>query len=1192
MFWLGAFYFAYRSTSASPPSQREIEEILGSGGNENENGEEETPQEKHKQPAGHHPKPHPQYQPRQVGKSNLRSIVGINSRTEKEMIDMRDLNKNLPFDNPSGGVWTQGWDIEPVDVSRSHPLTVYVVPHSHCDPGWLKTFDDYFQSQTKQILTSVVEALKLDKRRKFIWAEVSYFEWWWKEQTAETQDVVRELLKNKQLEFVTGGWVQPDEANTQLYAMEIQLQEGHDFINRTFGEDYIPQHGWSIDPFGYSPTMAYLLKKHKFKGMLIQRVHYAVKKELALHKHLEFMWRQTWDTTGEYDIFTHMLANVGVSEDGIQYAVECPWEYQVKPIHDGNVEKRAMILLDQYMKKAALYRSNVVIAPLGDDFRYRSITEANAQYDNYQRIFDYLNENVPGVTLQFGTLSDYFNSVVGTFNPPILKGSFFTYSDRNEDYWSGYFTSRVFDKALDRWLERALYAASSMGATKEEMQQSRRALSLFQHHDGVTGTATDEVVRDYAKRIFGAIRKAQKWMIKRMRQEHRHLPSLQPCLQSTTPRGLSVNVCHDGDEVVLYNPLETEQFCGNVRVRGRSIALGKLPCEEVGPPPNSRVTLQFDEETGLMTHPIREQWMVWSVEEGGAYLFFPGKLDSYKGSDVTIEKDGYVVHTKNWRRTVIERTYPSSFGTTAKVIDFVYETFLDTDNEEWFVRFSSDIENKGIFHTDLNGYNFDTHYFRADLPIQSQVFPMPTHASIEDGKRRLTILSEHAQGTASLKEGSIDIWLDRRLAQDDGRGVGQGVQDNVPTRTRLRIVIEEEGYDTGEDEFEITPLCKQMWEELNHPLELFGSRDKGKQPRASLTLDNDEYRAMGSDKSSNQHRIVAASDAAASSISYKYGIPVVFLVYKRVDYFRKSIDTLRQSDFPRDSVPIIISHDGHVEEMISFVESIKSEFRVIQLFHPFACSEHPNTFPGDDPKLNVGYRGDSYGNPREARVCCLKHHFAWMLNEVFNLDELSKFDGFLFMEEDYIVAPTIYETIQTGFSSIDENNQKEEFFGLTFDITDGFSYKSPPQEGDWSVKRFVTGPMAFRRDMYDRIKKNAAEFCLFDEYNWDWSIVHMMGKELMPYKTLVPNELQVAHIGLKGGLHERSIGNMEARRIEDTNELQPFHGKIENGFGNLGAFMDTRKVHDAGYGGWGHPSDHDHCLKLFEDKSHIGNDDS
>ena len=49
---------------------------------------------------------------------------------------MMDTFKNMLFDNPDGGVWKQGYPITyTVDKYAQQSLKVFVVPHSHCDPG-------------------------------------------------------------------------------------------------------------------------------------------------------------------------------------------------------------------------------------------------------------------------------------------------------------------------------------------------------------------------------------------------------------------------------------------------------------------------------------------------------------------------------------------------------------------------------------------------------------------------------------------------------------------------------------------------------------------------------------------------------------------------------------------------------------------------------------------------------------------------------------------------------------------------------------------------------------------------------------------------------------------------------------------------------------------------------------------------
>lgn len=54
---------------------------------------------------------------------------------------------------------------------------------------------------------------------------------------------------------------------------------------------------------------------------------------------------------------------------------------------------RVGLLIDQYRKKAELYRTRFLVAPLGDDFRYETEKEVNLQFSNYEKMIDYVDSH-------------------------------------------------------------------------------------------------------------------------------------------------------------------------------------------------------------------------------------------------------------------------------------------------------------------------------------------------------------------------------------------------------------------------------------------------------------------------------------------------------------------------------------------------------------------------------------------------------------------------------------------------------------------------------------------------------------------------------------------------------------------------------------------------------------------------------
>lgn len=75
-------------------------------------------------------------------------------------ISTKDLYDKIEFLDIDGGPWKQGWRVSyKGNEWDDEKLKVFVVPHSHNDPGWKLTVEEYYNRQSRHILDTIVETL-------------------------------------------------------------------------------------------------------------------------------------------------------------------------------------------------------------------------------------------------------------------------------------------------------------------------------------------------------------------------------------------------------------------------------------------------------------------------------------------------------------------------------------------------------------------------------------------------------------------------------------------------------------------------------------------------------------------------------------------------------------------------------------------------------------------------------------------------------------------------------------------------------------------------------------------------------------------------------------------------------------------------------------------------------------------------
>ncbi|XP_017786052.1 PREDICTED: lysosomal alpha-mannosidase isoform X1 [Nicrophorus vespilloides] len=408
-------------------------------------------------------------------------------------------------------------------------INVHIVAHTHDDVGWLKTVDQYYygsktniqKAGVQYILDSVMEELKRDSNRRFIYVETAFFWKWWMKQHDFVKNQVRKFVNNGQLEFIGGAWSMNDEAVTHYQSIIDQFTWGLRKLEDTFGKCGRPKVGWQIDPFGHSREMASIFAQLGFDGLLLGRIDYQDKKFRFTTRTPEMVWRSSANLGESSDLFTSVMYNTYSPPPGFCFDVLCDDEPIIddKKSDDYNVPKRFKEFLDYVKEQRFSYATNNLIVTMGGDFTYM---DANFWFKNIDKLISYGNElqkNGSKYNLIYSTPSCYLKAVHDEGEKRNLQwkvktDDFFPYASDPNAYWTGYFTSRPtikrFERVGNNFLQicKQLYALTDLGPEDGiDLNALREAMGVMQHHDAITGTEKEHVAHDYSRILDRGIEK-------------------------------------------------------------------------------------------------------------------------------------------------------------------------------------------------------------------------------------------------------------------------------------------------------------------------------------------------------------------------------------------------------------------------------------------------------------------------------------------------------------------------------------------------------------------------------------------------------------------------------------------------------------------------------------------------------------
>jgi len=404
-------------------------------------------------------------------------------------------------------VYAGGSVRHPFDFEVSEPgWRLFMISHFHYDPVWWNTQAAYteswatairyrvgFQEPGLALVKAHLETARRDPDYKFVLAELDYLKPYW-DVYPEDREYIRRLLAEGRLELVGGTYNEP---NTNLTSAESTIR------NAIYGVGYqrdvlggAPATAWQLDAFGHDPQFPGIMSDASITSSSWARGPF--------HE-----WGPNW-VRGPARLAIARMAAGEIPQ--MQFPTEFDWVapsgralltcFQADHYSAGwwlesspNLEQAEAEVHRLFTELAALAATRNVLLPMGTDYSPPNRWQTAIQRDwNARYVWPRFLTAIP---------REFFDAVREEM---ASRGRRFTPQTRDMNpVYTGKDVSFIDTKQAQRLAENMLLTAEKFGVIAsvlgarypvEAIDKAWRQLLFGAHHDGITGSESDQVYLD------------------------------------------------------------------------------------------------------------------------------------------------------------------------------------------------------------------------------------------------------------------------------------------------------------------------------------------------------------------------------------------------------------------------------------------------------------------------------------------------------------------------------------------------------------------------------------------------------------------------------------------------------------------------------------------------------------------------